>query len=141
MIRVNPKICTGCRACEFACSFQRKKSFHYRFSLIRIQKDKEAEGFFVPNLCRHCADPPCAKDCPAGAIRRLESGRVAIDPQSCTGCGLCIQSCPWSVPVMGEEKIAEICDLCQGDPSCVQFCQPGALRREEAGGSGPGEQG
>lgn len=130
MIRVTEEICTGCRACEFACSFQQKKSFHPDFSLVRILKKKASEGFFVPVLCRHCPEPACARDCPEGAIQRdKDSGRVTIDSQKCTGCGVCVNSCPWAAPVLDEkEGVAKICDLCQGTPLCVTFCNPGALR-------------
>jgi len=129
MITIQEKICTGCRACEFACSFQQKKSFHYEFSLIRILKNKTSEGFFTPVLCRHCVEAPCAKGCPEGAIQRdHRAGIVKIDPEKCTGCGLCINSCPWGVPILDQSKgVAKICDLCQGNPLCVIFCNPGAL--------------
>ena len=62
MIRIDEKICTGCRTCEFACAFQQKKSFHYDFSLIRIEKKKEEEGFFQVTVCRHCPDYPSERE-------------------------------------------------------------------------------
>lgn len=137
MIVIEEKICTGCRACEFACSFQQKKSFHYDFSLIRIFKNKAAEGFFTPVLCRHCADAPCAKNCPEEAIRRDHSGAIVkIDPEKCTGCGQCLDSCPWGAPILDPSGgIAKICDLCQGKPLCVTFCNPGALTVAKEGGA------
>jgi Fe-S-cluster-containing hydrogenase component 2 len=136
MIVVNEKNCTGCRACEFACSFQQKKSFHYNFSLIRIIKNKENEGFFIPNLCHHCKDTPCAKECPTDAIGwDVGLEMVIIDKQKCTGCGLCVSLCPWSIPIIdSEEDIAKICDFCKGDPLCVKFCNPGALSVNERRG-------
>lgn len=129
MIIVNEKNCTGCRACEFACSFQQRKSFHYHFSLIQVFKNKEIEGFYIPNLCRHCGDIPCAKECPTNAISlNNRTGVVIIDKEKCNGCGLCLNLCPWSVPIIDyEEGVAKICDLCKGDPLCVKFCSPEAL--------------
>ncbi len=128
MISVNDRICTGCRTCEFACAFQQKKSFHYDFSLIRIKK-KEEEGFFEVIMCRHCPAPRCIPECPVEAISKdPQSGLVAIDSSACTGCGQCVEACPWHVPVLtADSGTAKICDLCKGDPLCVKFCQPGAL--------------
>jgi anaerobic carbon-monoxide dehydrogenase iron sulfur subunit len=129
MILIDEKICTGCRTCEFACAWQQKESFHYDQSLIRVQKDKENEGFFRVTVCRHCPSAPCLAACPVAAIGKdPRSGEVRIDPQKCTGCGECVASCPWQAPVLDpHDGIAKICDLCQGDPLCVKFCQPGAL--------------
>jgi len=128
MIVVDENRCTGCRSCELACSFQQKRSFHYNFSLIRIYRNKEREGFFTPRVCRHCEAMACAQVCPTLAIHRDETGITSIDKQKCSACGLCINSCPWLAPLLDpEENQAKICDLCQGDPLCVKFCNPGAL--------------
>jgi ferredoxin/DNA-binding MarR family transcriptional regulator len=35
----------------------------------------------------------CVSVCPSGA-RRLEDGRVVVDPSVCLGCGLCVAACP-----------------------------------------------
>jgi carbon-monoxide dehydrogenase iron sulfur subunit len=128
-IIVREENCTGCRACELACSFQQKKAFHYDFSLIHAVRNKEMEGFFIPLVCYHCEDPPCAKECPTEAIKRDDvSGIVSIDKEKCTGCGMCVDACPWSIPrIDSEENIASICNLCNGDPLCVKFCSPAAL--------------
>ena len=130
MITVDERLCTGCRACEFACSFKQEKSFHYNFSLVRIAINKEREGFFIPILCHHCDEMPCAERCPSEAIKRdVRSGIVSIDKQKCTGCGLCTDACPISAPIIDSEQgVAKICDLCKGDPFCVKFCAPGALQ-------------
>ena len=130
MILIDESICTGCRTCEFACALQQKKSFHYDFSLIRIRKNKAEEGFFLVTVCRHCPSAPCLAACPVEAIGKdSQSGIVTIDPQKCTGCGQCVDACPWQAPVLSSnDGFANICDLCKGDPLCVKFCQPGALR-------------
>ena len=134
-IVVDEKKCTGCRACEFACAFQQKKAFHYNFSLIRISNNREYEGFFIPALCRHCEDPPCASECPTTAITRDDnSGIVRIDREKCNGCGICLEACPWAIPNIAlEENLAKICDLCRGDPLCVKFCSLSALNFEIEG--------
>jgi len=132
-IIVNSKICTGCRSCELACSFKQKNSFQYKFSLICIFKNEEMEGFYKPILCLHCKEMYCADGCPTDAIKRdTNSGLVVIDRDLCTACGSCVNLCPWSAPILDEEEgIAKICNLCQGDPLCVQFCATGALVLEQ----------
>jgi Fe-S-cluster-containing dehydrogenase component len=130
MIIVNESLCSGCRSCEFACSFQQRGCFHYNNSLIKIKPNAKKQGFFKPTLCRHCLHPQCKEACPEQAITKdKNSGIVAIDRTKCTGCGLCVTVCPWKVPnVYAEEGYAALCDLCKGDPSCVKFCGPGALQ-------------
>ncbi|MEJ1298827.1 MAG: ferredoxin-type protein NapF [Candidatus Sedimenticola sp. (ex Thyasira tokunagai)] len=58
----------------------------------------------------------------------------------CTGCGDCIEACPYHLISEGRAKFPEIdftnygCDFC-GD--CVTACKPGALQRGEASDSSP----
>jgi Fe-S-cluster-containing dehydrogenase component len=128
-IVINDKKCTGCRACEYACSFAQTGMFQYDFSLVRISRNKDSEGFYVIGICRHCKEPPCMAVCPVSAIKRDEDkGLVIIDSENCTGCGECLEACPWHVPNFKvRQDIATICNLCLGNPLCVQYCSPGAL--------------
>ena len=79
--------------------------------------------------------------CPTGAITRpLGTFQVAIDKQTCIGCGNCVRRCPWgnirAVPYdapSGERiNLATKCDLCIGredGPACVQMCPQGSAVR------------
>ena len=54
--------CTGCRACEYACS-----TYHYgvtRPALSRVHVYKHKGIVDVPVICWHCDDAPCIEACP-----------------------------------------------------------------------------
>ena len=48
-------------------------------------------------LCNQCANPSCARVCPAGATFRLPSagGIVIMDYHRCIGCKYCMAACPY----------------------------------------------
>jgi Fe-S-cluster-containing dehydrogenase component len=49
---------------------------------------------------------------------------VLVDRERCTGCGVCVERCPGSIPFLHpKDGKAVICDLCGGDPECVKVCQ------------------
>ncbi len=131
LISVDPKNCTGCRACELACSL-----FHYgecRPSLSHVQVVKDESlgvGYSIPRLCMQCTDTPCVQACPKKAMHREDiSGLVLIKDELCTGCRLCLKACPiGAINFPAETKKAAKCDMCAGNPQCVQFCENQALR-------------
>ena len=56
-------------------------------------KEKDIlRSFFVPKLCNHCDNPPCAQVCPVGAAFQTEEGIVLVDEYRCIGCGYCMQA-------------------------------------------------
>jgi anaerobic dimethyl sulfoxide reductase subunit B (iron-sulfur subunit) len=63
-----------------------------------------------------------------------DDGAVLHNDEECIGCGTCVNSCPYSVPVLDEaEGIARKCDSCLairtagGTPACVAGCPNRAL--------------
>ena len=69
-------------------------------------------------------DYPCVSACPVDALSvDPDYGAVIVDREKCTGCGDCITACPGTVPFLhpGDNK-ATICDLCGGEPKCVEVC-------------------
>ena len=73
--------------------------------------------------------------CPVVAIYQDESlDRVMIDYDKCIGCRMCVAVCPFGCMSfnVAEKKVFK-CDLCDGDPICVKFCQHDALKYVEAG--------
>ena len=131
-ITSNPSLCTGCRACEMACSFAHTDTFSPDLSRIRIAKD-EHRGHDVPVVCRMCRQPACVAACPEAALARSPSGTILLNANLCIGCYLCVDACPHAaVTVHPTGGTPLICDLCSGDPACVPRCATGALRFEDA---------
>ena len=89
----------------------------------------ESEGLYVPMSCQQCQDAPCMNVCPVKAISHDEEmGRVMVDYDVCIGCRSCVSVCPFGA--MGYniiDKQVFKCDLCDGDPQCVYFCDMKAV--------------
>ncbi|MBU0513683.1 MAG: 4Fe-4S dicluster domain-containing protein [Proteobacteria bacterium] len=119
--------CTGCLVCVDVCAGVKAGLFGDQYSRVRIQTD-EALGVSTPLVCTQCEEHFCAEVCPVEAIR-FHSGLniYVVDDQECTGCGECVESCPYSGIFMGIASAMK-CDLCQGQPACADACVPMALR-------------
>jgi len=119
----NSDLCTGCRACELACSFINEGLFSPSKSRIRVVKF-DREGVDVPTGCEHCENAPCEIVCPVRAIYRDEdTWAMILDPDICIGCKRCMIACPFGAIGFDEErKVFFKCDLCRGDPECVKWC-------------------
>lgn len=85
-IRVFAVKCTGCRACEIACSFHHRRVFarsiaslevvrsdaDWRVSITRYRKDKN--GHLACDSCAGENEPQCAQYCAFGAIKVVVKG-------------------------------------------------------------------
>lgn len=126
---VDHEKCTGCRLCELVCSVKNAGVSNPSRARIHIIK-WEMEGFELPMVCQQCESAPCMAVCPVDALSRdNDLERVVTDYDLCIGCKLCVAACPFGG--MGIDTVARRvikCELCDGDPICVAFCQPQALQ-------------
>ena len=129
MIMVDQKLCTGCRQCELVCSVQHTGTANPSRSRIHIIK-WESDGFYLPWFCLQCLEPLCQMACPKGAIALdSQTGCVCINYDRCIGCKMCMMACPFGAISIDRVQGRVIkCNLCQGDPVCVDFCEAGALK-------------
>ncbi len=126
-IAADPEKCTGCRICEMVCSAVKEGEFNARLSRIRTTW---VTPYLVTSLaCRLCEDPSCVRSCPQGALSvDEEKGVILVDEERCVGCGLCVKACEFNaITLHPGRKVVIVCDLCGGEPKCVEFCPKGAL--------------
>ncbi len=114
---IDHESCWGCKACEVAC----KQEHHGPdgIKLIHVAEDgpRLAEGkphfVYRVNTCRHCDIPECVEACPEEAIVKREEGIVILNEKECTGCGLCVDACPYHAIVFDTKQgTARKCNLC-----------------------------
>ena len=126
IIFCDPEKCTGCQICELVCSVVKEKKINPITSRIRLTR---IDPFIMTSIsCQLCDTAPCVTSCPKGAIRVSQNGNIEINRDKCILCGWCIQptSCPFGAITIYQSSIT-VCDLCEGDPKCVEYCPKNAL--------------
>jgi formate dehydrogenase beta subunit len=153
--------CIACRACQIACKqWNELESEHtsnegtyenptdlspqtwLTIKFNEIQRQGKIDWLFSRRSCMHCTDAACVKVCPTGALYHHELGMVAYNKDICSGCGYCIEFCPFDVPrstrnlLTGAAKIDK-CTMCTSpgldrnttgyEPACVATCPTNAL--------------
>lgn len=87
--------------------------------------------------CMHCTDAACVDVCPTGAVSHNELGFVQFDMEKCSGCGYCVEHCPFGIPQLDSDGVSGIahmnkCLFCKGrisegkQPACAEACPTGA---------------
>ncbi|MFQ6128507.1 MAG: 4Fe-4S dicluster domain-containing protein [Thermoplasmata archaeon] len=123
-------LCTGCRMCEMVCSLHHEVVVNREWARIRVHR--KGIDHNVPVICNQgtSCNKECAKVCPVECIRNLSGPALEVVREECTGCGECIEACPFDAIHMRND-IAFKCDLCNGDPTCMKFCSLDAITYEE----------
>jgi len=119
-----PGTCCGCNICEMVCSLTHTGSVNPYQARVKVTMVRE-EGHIEPIICQHCNPAPCEISCPTKALFFAANlpGVVLLDNSKCIKCYRCVQACPFgAIQVSPRGEILK-CDLCGGDPACVQLCQ------------------
>ncbi len=117
--------CTACRGCQIACkqwnendefiptvenavpsknwgSYENPPDLSpttwIKMEFREVEPNGKIRWLFTRRSCMHCTEAGCVQVCPNGSLYHDESGFVAYNKDSCTGCGYCIDACPFSVP-------------------------------------------
>ncbi len=155
-------LCIGCRACQIACkqwhdlpaekthnmgTFENppdlSASTWTKIKFEELDDNGTLKWLFSKHQCMHCTEAACVNVCPSGALRRDPYlGFVTYDENRCTGCGYCVEFCPFHIPrmddhinkLLGTGKMGGKCDFCYDrvsnglEPACAKVCPTGAIK-------------
>ena len=129
-LTIDVEKCTACKACELVCSFTKEGVFVPTLSRIQVVRFME-RGLNVPTVCQQCEDAPCMAVCPTGAMHiDFHLNLIAWEEGKCIFCRMCTLACPFGAVVYESPRRIIKCDLCGGEPVCVDNCIHKALRFE-----------
>lgn len=124
MIQIDISKCTGCRRCEVACAFFHTGRINNHMSKVKVIQLYE-EGIDGPLVCAQCQEHYCLC-CPEDALTIGSLGQIICSPTVCNLCGACEKACPiGAVEIFND--LVYVCDLCGGNPKCVEACTEGAI--------------
>ncbi|MCL5948956.1 MAG: 4Fe-4S dicluster domain-containing protein [Candidatus Bathyarchaeota archaeon] len=132
-VSVDPGKCIGCGICEYACTVEKGEGI-WNPLRSRIRVVRMAPVFNFALTCRGCQDARCVKACPERALSQSETtGLLIIDESKCKGCDWCVQACEHGgITIHSETGKAIACNLCEGEPKCIESCPEEALEIVES---------
>ncbi len=149
------ELCYACGTCVSKCLIQQKLEPEYnpRRLLRMVMMDMREAAYQSPTtwLCSEC--DLCYPACPQkihisgviSAVKQLavQAGYtsplevVEVDEALCSGCGICVMTCPYEAPHLIEKDVNGVSDRfssvdaekCMGCGLCVAACPMGAIAR------------
>lgn len=151
--------CIACRACQVACkgwnelpgeettnrgTYENPPDLStttwLKIKFAEVSSNGTLDWLFTRRACMHCTDAGCVEVCPTKALYHHELGFVAYDKNLCSGCGYCVEFCPFDVPRLAhsgtDDGVLNKMDKCvfcadrvtRGlEPACVKTCPTEAL--------------
>ncbi len=127
-LTVIPEQCSGCRICEVVCAIKHFNVNNPKKAAIRVLNVYPQPVTRMPIVCSQCKTPACAQVCPSGCLRLID-GVVRLIREDCVSCFKCVEACPFGALYAHDDCDWPIkCDMCDGEPECVDKCPKGALR-------------
>ena len=126
MIEIRPSQCTECQICMEICSYTHFGENSTKRSRIWVDGEwPKTPSIFV---CLPCEERECIAACPTGALSWDQW--VRLEKDSCDACGMCEDACPVDgIRMDPVVNLPMICDTCEGDFQCVQWCPTNAIER------------
>ena len=92
--KVDTNLCGGCGACASACP-QKIIGIVPVKEQMTVRCSNFDKGAQAGKVCKvsGIGCKKCEKVCEAGAVK-VTDFKASVDPQKCTGCGLCKEACP-----------------------------------------------
>ena len=120
--------CTGCHQCELMCSYGKVGAFNPAKSVMDITQ-YDGGAINVPSTCTQCEEAWCMVVCPVQAITvNPDTGAKEVSAEACVGCKVCTIACPFgAINYDPDSGVVSKCDLCGGEPMCVEACPTTAL--------------
>jgi Fe-S-cluster-containing dehydrogenase component len=147
---IDVALCNNCNNCVLATkdeylgnefpgySAPHPKLGHSWISIERqVRGDKQmVDCTYVPVMCNHCDNLPCAAAAKNGAVRKRPDGIVVVDPEAAKGQRDIVKSCPYNAISWNEELQvpqiwnfdAHLIDDGWKEPRCAQACPTGAIK-------------
>ncbi len=129
--------CIGCHACSTACKSENEVPLGVNRTWVKSVESgrfPDSRRAFQVTRCNHCANPPCVRICPTGAMFQRDDGIVEFDTDACIGCKACTQACPYDAIYLDPEShTAAKCHFCSHridvglEPACVVVCPEHAI--------------
>jgi ferredoxin len=98
--------------------------------LVHLTENKAGVGTVICNCCECCCvGLPYARNADTNGLLVPSRYRAVMEPDDCTGCGICVDDCPMEAISLNDHDVAVVnAETCIGCGVCTHVCAPGAIR-------------